>query len=247
MDEIILLIDDDVDDIKNFEDHFREMQSEYQVISEQDFSKTLTTIKDIISGGNRVVAIFVDLIKKIGANRIESGFQTIATVREKYDDILIVAYTQYGADYAKEAQDRGADWFIQKQNLKNITYSDLKSKIDKKSKELNSEKTQYRDFHINVLLNILDNLHNSMSQITIPESRYHQRGKVFEINDEYDLQDLFWVVFKPIFPEMTKEVPMPKHMGQSSRADFYIPEIKTILELKYSKTNLQAKERLHYS
>ncbi len=45
MQEIILIIDDDEDDIKNFRDHITELQTEYMVESEKEFSKAIEKIK----------------------------------------------------------------------------------------------------------------------------------------------------------------------------------------------------------
>lgn len=240
MQEIILIIDDDEDDIKNFRDHITELQTEYVIESEKEFSKAIEKIKDIRNQGKKVVAVFIDLIKKEGDFK-EIGLNTISAVKEQLNDILVVAYTQYDKDYAQPAQDRGADWFFRKQNLKTLTLRDIKNHIEKHEKEHNIEHTHHKDWFVDILLKILNGIHNSIARITDSKNRHAKRNNTFKIEDEYDLQDLVWTILKPIFPEMVDEVPLPKHMAKSSRADFYIPEIKTILELKYIKSEDYAK------
>jgi len=243
MKEIILIVDDDKDDIENFKDHILELQAEYRVESEEDFSNTIKKITDIRACGNKVAAIFIDLIRKDNGNIKEVGLNTITSVKEKFDDILIVSYTQYGTDYFEKAQDCGADCFFRKQELKQkMTLNYLKDRIKRHNEGHKFENTHYNDWLFNLLLQVLNNTHTSMSKITDINDRYDRRNNIIQIKDEYDLQDLFWVILKPIFPAMVKEFQAPTHMGKSSRADFYIPEIKTILELKHVRSGSQAKE-----
>ncbi len=241
MQEIILIIDDDEDDIKNFRDHITELQTEYIVESEKEFSKAIGKIKDLKNQKKIVVAVFIDLIKKEGDFK-EIGLNTIYAVKEQFNDILIVAYTQYERDYAQLAQDRGADWFFRKQNLKALTLQDIKNHIEKHEKEHNIERTHHKDWFVDILLKILNGIHHSITRITDSTNRHAKRTNTFKIEDEYDLQDLVWTILKPIFPEMVDEVPIKQHMGKYSRVDFYIPEIKTILELKYIKSDDSAKK-----
>ena len=118
----------------------------------------------------------------------------------------------------------------------------LRKKTEKHAKEHNLEKTQYKDWQFDILSKILSGIHKSMTRITSGKDRHAKSVGVFSVENEYDLQNLIWTVLKPNFPEMVDEVPIPKHMGEPSRVDFYIPEIKTIIELKHVRENNQAKK-----
>jgi hypothetical protein len=242
MKEIILIVDDEEGDIINFKDHISELNSDYIVDIQEAFSGTLDKIEEIKRSGNKVVAVFIDLCEKTESEITSRGKNVIRAVRDKYDDILIVAYTQYGDEYLHEAYDHGAHWHVKKQRLKDLSLRKLKSKIEEIAQRKAGSWSQYDDWNVAIFLKMLKGFSNSIKRITDSDFRYSKRDDIFVINDEYDLQDLFWAIYKPIFPEMVSEDPNSKYMGKSSRVDFYIPEIKTILELKHVKNEGQARE-----
>jgi hypothetical protein len=57
----------------------------------------------------------------------------------------------------------------------------------------------------------------------------------FEIDDEYDLQTLVRGVLRATFDDVRSEDPLPIRAGASSRVDFVVPEIATMIELKFVK------------
>ena len=239
MKEVILIVDDDEDDIKNFKDHIADLQGGYIVENEKEFSKTIEKIENLRRQGKKVVAVFIDLFEK--KKQHTTGLDTISAVKSNFDGILIVAYSLLGQHETEALKNRRADWFLSKEQVNELKLEKLKELIETHNKEHNIEQTQHKDWFIDILLKILDGMHNSITRITDSKNRHAKRNNTFKIEDEYDLQDLVWTILKPIFPGMINEVPIPKHMGKSSRVDFYIPEIKTILELKYIKSDDYAK------
>lgn len=242
MKEIILIVDDEEEDVLNFKDHISDLQTDYYVEAEDNFSKVLESIDRIIKSGDKVVAAFVDICEKKEGNYRERGLETISAICDKFSDIFVVAYTHYGDDYITRAYKRGARYHLKKQELKDLTFPKLKAKIEGHQGKLTRDASQYKDWDIDVLVRVLEGISDSMERITYPNKRYSKRNNTYEINDEYDLQDFFWCVLKPIFPRLMDEVPFPKVMGKASRADFYIPEIRLILELKHVKGESQAGE-----
>lgn len=240
MKEVILIVDDDEDYIKNFKDHIADLQGGYTVESEKEFSKTIEKIENLRrEQGKKVVAVFIDLYEK--KKHQTTGLDTISAVKSNFDDVLIVAYSLLGQHETEALKNRRADWFLSKENVDELTLKKLKELIEAHNKEHKIEQTQHKDWYFDILLKILDRIHNSITRIIDSKNRHAKRNNTFQIDDEYDLQDLVWTVLKPIFPEMCEEVPITTHMGSASRADFYIPEIKTILELKYIKSEDYAK------
>lgn len=61
--------------------------------------------------------------------------------------------------------------------------------------------------------------------------RKHNR-KNFEIQNEYDVQDLLFVCLKSVFKDVIQEEWTTKHGGKSKRIDLVVPEIKTVIEVK---------------
>lgn len=239
--DTILIVDDDEDFIINLQDRIREMQAGYEIETEKEISNTITKITELKNNDKKVVAVFIDIREKKDRDIKDTGLDAISAVKAQFDDIFIVAYTQYGEDYITKAYQCGADWDLRKGKEKDLSLEELKNKIEKHAKEHKLEHTQFKDWNVNMLLKILNGIHSSVARITELKNRNAKSKSIFKIENEYDLQNLMWVVLKPIFPEMIDEDPLQKHMGKSSRVDFYIPEINTYIELKYIETESQAK------
>lgn len=76
--------------------------------------------------------------------------------------------------------------------------------------------------------------------VNFPESikkiKERRKGKsIFEIKDEYDVQDILYVMFKGVFPKLKEEDPVPKHGSNSTRIDLILREQKILIEVKMIK------------
>ena len=85
-----------------------------------------------------------------------------------------------------------------------------------------------------VLRDIFYNFPNAVQKIIKNRRKGHPD---FEINDEYDLQDILYVIIKSIFPKMRDEEVTPKQGIKSSRIDFILKEEKILIEVKMMKKN----------
>ena len=72
----------------------------------------------------------------------------------------------------------------------------------------------------------------------------HDKGKrtTIEINDEYDVQDLFHALLTLYFDDIRNEESTPSYAGGASRVDFLLKEEQTIIELKKTSENLTARK-----
>ena len=68
----------------------------------------------------------------------------------------------------------------------------------------------------------------------------HSRRPAFEINDEHDIQDLFFALVLPIVPDMVPEDPASKVANKSSRLDFTSKSTGLGIELKHLKSKSDA-------
>jgi hypothetical protein len=62
------------------------------------------------------------------------------------------------------------------------------------------------------------------------------RGKPpvqWQINDEYHVQDLLWLILAPIFPELEDEESLPSLGHKHPRYDLGIPSLHLIIEVKF--------------
>jgi hypothetical protein len=88
-----------------------------------------------------------------------------------------------------------------------------------------------------VLVSIAERLHSVVRQM---KDRRENRPTL-EITDEYDLQDLFRALVKLFFEDLRPEEWTPSYAGGSSRMDFFLPEIDTVVELKMMRPTLSDK------
>ncbi|MBQ8780557.1 MAG: hypothetical protein IJZ72_02620 [Oscillospiraceae bacterium] len=71
--------------------------------------------------------------------------------------------------------------------------------------------------------------------------RYNKRTTI-EINDEYDVQDLLHALLKIDFDDVRAEEWTPSYAGSSSRMDFFIKDISTVIEVKMTRDSLTSRE-----
>jgi hypothetical protein len=70
----------------------------------------------------------------------------------------------------------------------------------------------------------------------------HSNRTTIEIEDEYDVQDLFHALLKLYFDDIRPEEYTPSYAGSASRVDFLLKQEKTVIEIKKTRKNLGAKE-----
>lgn len=98
----------------------------------------------------------------------------------------------------------------------------------------------------------IDGFEDKLAGIDIIANRFHavvmqirQRygsRVAMDINDEYDVQDLFHSLLKLYFDDIRPEEWNPSYGGSSSRSDFLLPEVNTIVEIKKTRANLSTKQ-----
>ncbi|MDE8741218.1 hypothetical protein PZA20_05220 [Pectobacterium polaris] len=70
----------------------------------------------------------------------------------------------------------------------------------------------------------------------------HDDRQTIEINDEYDVQDLFHALLKIHFDDVRPEEYTPSYAGSSTRVDFLLKNEKIVIELKKTRKGLRQKE-----
>ena len=86
---------------------------------------------------------------------------------------------------------------------------------------------------------ILDIFESVSANIAYLQERKHNRPPV-KFENEYDLQDLLYIVIKPVFPDAATEEYTPKNAGSSKRIDIAIPSIETVVEAKFVRNKAHA-------
>lgn len=85
-----------------------------------------------------------------------------------------------------------------------------------------------------IVRQVLLNFRNAVKKITRDRRKDHQ---VFQIHDEYDVQDLLYVMLKPLFPKLTIEEPTPKVGAKYNKIDLIIREEGLMIEVKMIKVS----------
>jgi hypothetical protein len=83
-----------------------------------------------------------------------------------------------------------------------------------------------------VVRGILNNFSNAIQKITKNRRSGHAE---FKIEDEYDVQDILYVILKSVFPTLRDEDAIPKVGGKSTKIDLILREEKILIEVKMLK------------
>ncbi len=86
--------------------------------------------------------------------------------------------------------------------------------------------------------NICDRFHNVSRQL---RSRHANRNTL-NIEDEYDVQDLFHALLQIHFDDIRPEEWTPSSAGSSSRVDFLLKSEEAVIEIKKTRNGLGSKE-----
>jgi hypothetical protein len=83
-----------------------------------------------------------------------------------------------------------------------------------------------------ILRDVFYNFPNAVQKIINNRRKGHPE---FLIKDEYDVQDILYVIVKSFFPNMRDEDPIPKVGGKSTKIDLILREEKILIEVKMIK------------
>lgn len=86
---------------------------------------------------------------------------------------------------------------------------------------------------------ILDMFDSISTNINFLSNRKHNRPS-FIIENEYDVQDLLYVMIKSVFSDARLEEFTTKHADRSKRIDIVIPSIDVVIETKYVRDKSHA-------
>ncbi|MBW2334602.1 MAG: hypothetical protein JRF06_05815 [Deltaproteobacteria bacterium] len=150
-------------------------------------------------------------------------------------------YSQIRSDYNESISNwLGSPSFVGVQRVKTVIDSVItrikrNPDIVGKPKKLEIRKEQKTDLELRT---IAERFHLVVRHI---RDRHNTRGTL-EINDEYDVQDLFHTLLTLHYNDIRKEEWIPSYAGSSSRTDFFLPEIETLVEIKKTRKGLGPRE-----
>ena len=90
--------------------------------------------------------------------------------------------------------------------------------------------------------NGIDTIANRFHAVVMQlRQRYNSRSTL-DVNDEYDVQDLFHSLLSLYFNDIRTEEWNPSYAGGSSRSDFLLPEINSVIEIKKTRQSMTTKQ-----
>lgn len=140
--------------------------------------------------------------------------------------------------------DDGLQYRIESTSHFNYGQNDLLDAISLKLQEIpwlenkKKEKTKKEEPAASQLIvRILKNFDQPARQL---KQRYNNRTP-YEINDEYDVQDLLHSILRAYFVDVRPEEYTPSYAGSSSKVDFLLKPEKSVIEVKYATGVLREK------
>lgn len=91
------------------------------------------------------------------------------------------------------------------------------------------------------LLDSLDRIVLKFHAVAVQLRSRHSERATLDIDDEYDVQDLMHALLRLYFDDIRPEEWVPSYAGASSRTDFLLPQIDTVIETKKTRAGLNAK------
>lgn len=88
-------------------------------------------------------------------------------------------------------------------------------------------------------LALIEQICREFPNMLVPLGRRQRDRPAFEVNDEYDLQDLLHGVLKLFFEDVRPEEWTPSYAGGSSRMDFLLKRERIVIEAKMTRRGLR--------
>lgn len=88
----------------------------------------------------------------------------------------------------------------------------------------------------------IDTISNKFHAVVMQIRQRYDNRPTIDVNDEYDVQDIFHSLLKLFFNDIRAEEWNPSYAGGSSRSDFLLPEINTIVEIKKTRQSMSTKQ-----
>jgi hypothetical protein len=172
-----------------------------------------------------------DLKQKYFLSKIEPSFQILLSkevLELNNDPLAVLIKAVLDINTVEETEFNTA--------LQSITSgTDIDVQLQMLLEDIESTLLQIRFVNKNadqVVRDVLNNFSNAIQKIITGRRLNHPD---FKIEDEYDVQDILYVILKSVFPNLREEDPIPKVGGKSTKIDLIIREEKILIEVKMIK------------
>jgi hypothetical protein len=172
-----------------------------------------------------------DLKQKYFLSKIEPSFQIQLSkdaLELKSDPLSVLIKAVYDTNTVKETE-----LYTALQSITSGANIDVQLQILLEDIEKTLLQTKFINKNADeVVRDVLNNFSNAIQKIISGRRLNHPD---FRIEDEYDVQDILYVILKSIFPNLREEDPIPKVGGKSTKIDLILREEKILIEVKMIK------------
>lgn len=191
------------------------------------FSKTRDGIHIDQQDGYRMREIATELVDFI-SDHIPNSKHHAASIANYYNQGI--SNWLSSSSYASVEEIRGA-------------VKSLKVRIERNPSLFETETGEIRvDTQEKIKFNGIDTIANRFHAVAMQlRQRYNSRTTI-DVNDEYDVQDLFHSLLTLYFNDIRAEEWNPSYAGGSSRSDFLLPEINAVIEIKKTRQSMTTKQ-----
>lgn len=156
-----------------------------------------------------------------------SGFKYVADLEEEFEGLITTIVSKSDnkfGDGQKQIEENG-------RVIYNTDFINTRAFVNELAIYDKDFKTSEPNEFI-ITRNLLGEFSNSIQKIITNRRKGHVN---FEINDEYDVQDLLYLILKATFPNLKDEDPIPKVGGKSTKIDLIIRKENILIEVKMLK------------
>ncbi len=172
------------------------------------------------------------IIIHYGLDSGRNGLKYLTSLQEAFGGNLSVAMVSRNEEFFKDGETKAEH---KNMTIYNTDFINTKAFVDSL---VVYDKTMQKveSTAVQLVRQVLTEFSNSVRKITSNRRKNHPN---FEIRDEYDVQDILYVMLKSVFPNLKEEDPIPKVGGTYSKVDFIIREHNILIEVKMIKESDQ--------
>ncbi len=129
--------------------------------------------------------------------------------------------------------------------LRNLADKELQKLKDKLKPNEHTAKNSTTEEDSVFCFNTIENIElicNKFHQVARQMRSRHNNRSTLNINDEYDVQDLFHSLLALYFDDIRREESNPSYAGANSRSDFLLKPEQTVIEIKKTRQGLNNKQ-----
>ncbi|UOE47420.1 hypothetical protein MTO98_23725 [Mucilaginibacter sp. SMC90] len=212
----------------------------YTIIAEFKKLQTHALTELSLIGDEEKFANEVLLLEKV--KDFKWGFESTAFIKTRIPNHMPVydlnILSRGGLEVPPHLQAWGYIQSLKTKAVAPVNFSELLTQLLRQVELKLPRRNLRTDYTEKILFDVFENFHLSCRQLR----NRHDNRPGFEVNDEYDVQDLMHAVLKLHFKDIREEEYTPSYAGSATRVDFLLKEEQVVIEVKKTRQGLADKQ-----